>query len=128
MHTKRTITGFVIAGIILLLTQPVFAPCGNGWMPSYTSSLGIAVANQPAPDEPFETLAATITNPAALQKLGFKGANKGMKIAIHNMGNVRWTTTVKGKEVHPCIIKVHVLDCMQVLEPEKGTLKLKIRK
>ena len=41
---------------------------------------------------------------------------------------VNWTTTVKGKEVHPCIVQVHVLDFMQVLEPEKGTLKLKVRK
>ena len=67
-------------------------------------------------------------NPAALQKLGFKGAKKGMKIAIRNAGQVNWTTTVKGKEVHPCIVQVHVLDFMQVLEPEKGTLKLKVRK
>jgi len=126
--SKRVFHFIIPILLVGAFSQPAFAPGGNGWMPSYTSSLGIAVANQPAPDEPFDTLAATIANPAALQKLGFKGAKKGMKIAIRNIGNVEWTTTVKGKEVHPCIIKVHVLDFMQVLEPEKGTLKLTVRK
>ena len=125
--SKRIFHFILPLSLIILCSVPAFAPGTVGWMPSYTSSLGIAVANQPAPDEPFETLEARITDPAALQKLGFKGAKKGMKIAIQNMGNVEWTTTIKGKEVHPCIIQVHVLDCMQVLEPEKGTLKLKVR-
>ena len=126
--SKRILHFIIPFLLVAAFSLPAFAPGGNSWLPSYTSSLGIAVVNEPAPDEPFETLAATVTNPAVLQKLGFKGAEKGMKIAIHNAGTVNWTTTVKGKEVHPCIIKVHVLDCMQVLEPEKGTLKLKVRK
>ncbi len=126
--SKRVFRFIIPILLVGAFSLPAFAPGTVGWMPSYTSSLGIAVANQPEPDQPFETLAATVTNPAALQKLGFKGAKKGMKITIQNMGNVEWTTKIKGKEVHPCIVQVQVLDCMQVLEPEKGTLKLKVRK
>ncbi len=126
--TRRFLHFVIPVLLIAVFSLPAFAPGGSGWMPSYTRSLGIAVANEPAPDEPFETLEGRVTNPAALQKLGFKGAEKGMKIAIRNMGNVSWTTRVKGKDVHPCIIQVHVQDFMQVLEPEKGTLKLTVRK
>ena len=124
----RKLMQFTVIITALCLALPAFAPGGSSWLPSYTSQLGIVVENEPAPGEPFENLTATIGNPAALQKLGFKGAKKGMKIAIRNAGQVNWTTTVKGKEVHPCIVQVHVLDFMQVLEPEKGTLKLKVRK
>ena len=121
---NRTIQFLVLFGFLFAMAVFVLAPGGNGWAPSWTNQLGVELDNEPEPDENFTTLTGVIKDAEKLNALGFAGARNGGRFTITHKGNVDWTATVKGKEIHPCIFQVRVMDFMRILEPEKGTLKL----
>ena len=123
---KRTIQFLVLVGLLFAMAWFVLAPAGGtGWMPSFTNQLGVELDNEPEPDESFTTLTGVIKDAEKLNALGFDNARNGVSFTITHKGNVDWTVTVNGEEIHPCIIQVQVLDVKRILEPEKGTLKLK---
>jgi len=122
---NRTIQFLVLFGFLFAMAWLVLAPAnGTGWVPSFTNQLGVELDNEPEPDENFTTLAGVIKDAEKLRALGFADARNGVRFTITHKGNVDWTAVVKGKEIHPCIVQVHVLDLMRILEPEKATLKL----
>jgi len=122
---NRTIQFLVLFGFLFAMAVFVLAPGSSGWLPSFTTQLGVELDNEPEPDENFTTLAGVIKDAEKLRALGFADARNGVRFTITHKGNVDWTAVVKGKEIHPCIVQVHVLDLMRILEPEKGTLKLR---
>jgi len=115
---NRTIQFLVLFGFLFAMAVFVLAPAGGtGWVPSFTNQLGVELDNEPEPDENFTTLTGVIKDAAKLRALGFTGARNGVRFTITHKGNVDWTATVKGKEIHPCIIQVDVLDLKRILEP-----------
>ena len=61
-------------------------PGGNGWVPSFTTSLGIAFNNPPAIGAEYNVVSGSVEDPGVLKGFGFPNLSVGQKIKFANDG------------------------------------------
>ena len=57
-------------------------PAGNGWIPSYTTNIGISFTNPPKNGATFNKVNGVVSQPEVLQKMGFQQVKAGDKISL----------------------------------------------
>lgn len=115
----------LILGVMVL---PVMAFTGTGWLPEYSTQLGIRAADAPAPSDEFSEFETLIEDPDKFREVAEIEVEAGVKVIIIHAGNMRWSSEVQGIPVNPAAFRVKVEGVEQVLTflPERETSKLKL--
>ena len=106
--------------ITTLFANPL-SPQGNGgWMPSYTTNIGIAFTNPPSAGQDFARVNGVVSNPAILAGLGLTGITKNSKAVVTPFYQAGFTVTESGKKFNPTIIKITVGSQYVVVSPQRS--------
>ena len=121
-------TGIVVFLAVFVLTPPVLAYTGTGWLPDYSEQLGIAAADTPGAREEFSQFESEVTDPSQFKELSGREVEKGTKVTIFHAGNMRWSTPVDGVAVNPAAFRVRIEgeEEMHTFLPDRKDVKLKL--
>lgn len=128
MRLARKVWIFLlIAGF---LTLPASAFTGTGWLPDYSTQLGLRSADSPGVNEEFSQFESLIADPLKLKELAGVEAEAGVKVTISHAGNMRWSTEADGTAVRPAAVRMKIEGQENVLIflPDQETVKLKLYK
>ena len=121
---KKTITT-ILFSLLTLLASPL-PPAGNGgWMPSFTTNIGITFSNPPRAGQGFSRVNGVVSNPEVLAQLGLEGIAKNSRAFVTPFYLAGFTVKEGGKTFNPSIIKITVGSQYVVVSPQKGSNTLK---
>lgn len=126
MKLVRQISIFIIAAWTIIM--PVSAFTGSGWLPGYSTQLGIRASDAPAAAEEFSQFETIIENPLKFIELAETEVEAGSKVTIIHAGNMRWSTSVEGVPVNPAAFRVKVEGSDELLTflPDREKMELKL--
>lgn len=126
MKLVRQTSIFIIAAWTIIM--PVSAFTGAGWLPDYSSQLGIRASDAPAATEEFSQFETIIEDPLKFNELAETEVEAGAKVTIIHAGNMRWSTNVDGAPVNPAAFRVKVegSDGLLTFLPDREKVELKL--
>jgi hypothetical protein len=107
-----------------ILTSPL-PPGSSGWMPSWTTEMGVSFSNPPEAGSEFTEVTGTVNDPEMLMTLGFENITKGDKVTVYNFYSANFTVSENGTKYTPAIIRMEVGSQYQILAPQRGKSELK---
>lgn len=99
--------------VSLFFTSPL-PPAGNGWMPSFTTEIGVKFYNPPEAGEEFSTVTGKVADPMPLTVWGFSGLKKGDNVSITREASLK----LKGKD--KTLVRISTDEWYEVLVVESG--------
>ena len=122
--------GLFLTLVFIFSVSSAVAFTGTGWLPGYSSQLGIRGEDAPGIAEEFSQFESVIVNVEGFKELSGVEVETEEKVTVIHAGNMRWALEVDGAPVSPAAFRVKIerLDKVLVFLPEKGTGKLTLYK
>jgi hypothetical protein len=120
--------GFSVLLVLTVLTSSAWAFTGKGWLPDYSSQLGLRETDAPAINEDFSQFETMVEDPLMLKDLAKVETEAGVKVTVSHAGNMRWGIDVEGVSVKPAAIRLKIegQEKTIIFLPDKETAKLKL--
>lgn len=96
-------------------------PPSTGWIPSYTTQLGVTFDAPPAAGAAFERVTGTVSDPEVLALLGLPDTGKGEPVVVTPFYAADFSLTADGKRFVPAIIKIAAGDRLAIVGPRRGS-------
>lgn len=103
----KTITT-ILFSLLTLFASPLPPQTNGGWVPSFTTNIGITFTNPPNAGAGFTLVNGVVSNPEVLASLGLEGIAKNSRVVVTPFYLAGFKVTEGGKSFQPAIIKITV--------------------